>query len=356
MRGVFFRILILVGLTAYFILAGTPLHQGFTYVQRWTLDLQDRGEDRTDSPERTGLPFMTVDYFGYTDPDGLDPLVMPLREGIALGPIGYCTYDPEGEVLALHNPVEGSVRPLLPLSGYPHATGEYFFLLSHDMTGFSLLNGEGDLLFRSCFSSLISSLDRGETLISAGLLNGEAHLFNLQGNLIEVLTPEGSRIKAVYGTAVSRSGGFVALTHGIDPQVLSLYGAQGGSFKRIRSFTLHEALRSQVVMGFSRDELLLFTETMTGFTLLHTSEPYTRRDIALEGQLVDFRFSMDGKQLFVLTSRGEESLLYCFSSKGTLLTREVFLGQGTWLRERENSIFLGLDNRLTRIDVIGEEL
>lgn len=354
MRGVFLRILTILGVTAYIFLAGNSLHPGFSYVQRWGLDLEGY-ENPGKKFQESGVPFLTKDYFGYTDPEGESPLVLPLEQGVALGKESFCSYNRPGENMVIRDPAGKFINPL-PVFGYPHALGEYFFVLSHDMTGFSVLNGNGELLFKSGFSTLITSIDSGETLIGVGLLNGEVHLFNLQGNNLEVLKPVGSRISAVYGTAVSRSGNLVALTHGIDPQVISFYRSQTGGFKRIKSFTLPEAARSQVVMGFSRDELLLFSETPDGFDLVRTIEPYTRREIPVEGTLVDYHFSNDGKQLFVLTSSGKESLLYFFSPNGTLINREEFKGQGTWLTERDDSIFMGLDNRLTRIDVIGDGL
>lgn len=354
MRRVFLRILTVLGVMVYIFLAGNQIHPGFSYVQRWGLDLEGR-KNLDKKLQEAGIPFLTKNYFGYTDREGKAPLLMPMEQGVALGDESYCSYDRSGENLLIRDAAGKAVNPL-PVSGYPHALGEYFFVLSHDMTGFSVLNGKGKVLFKSGFSTLITSLDSGETLIGVGLLNGEVHLFNLQGNNLDVLKPVGSRISAVYGTAVSRSGNLVALTHGIDPQVISLYRSQAGSFKRIRSFTLREAVRSQVVMGFSQDELLLFAETLEGFDLVRTLEPHTRREISLEGSLVDYHFSNDGKQLIVLTGSGSRSLLYFFSPDGTLIDREEFQGQGTWLTEQGSSIFMGLDNRLTRIDVIRDGL
>jgi len=358
MRRIFLRILILLGVIIYIFLAGSPVYSGLAFVQRWSRDLPELGDSEKDVSgvaAELQVPFLTEEYFGYTDLTGENLLVLPLKEGVALGGKTYCSYDRLGENLVIREPGQAMLKPLR-VSGYPHFAGGYYFVISHDMTGISVVNAEGDTLFSSRFTSLITSLGCGEDLVGLGLLNGEARLFNFRGESIEVLKPGGSRIEAVYGLAVSGKGNFVALTHGIDPQVITLYRSQSGTFRRVKSFTLREALRSQVVMGFSRDELLLFSESLGGFELIRTFEPYTRRGLSVDGSLVDYLFSDDGKQLFVLTRMENTSLLHSFSPEGSLIVREEFQGKATWLREEGHALFLGIDNTLTKIDVIREEL
>ncbi len=355
MKRIFLRMLTVIFLIFYVILASRPIYPGTAMVQRWSIDVVAEADMEKEVKEGW-VPFLVKDFFGYADPSGEETFSVPLQAGVALGSATYCSYDQMGNNLVINDPFRDMLYPVDVAPGYPHWKGGLYFVPSHDMTGVSVLNGEGDALFTSRFATLLTSLDCGDKLIGFGLLNGEAHLSNLQGDTLEILEPGGSRIDAVYGIAVSKKDAFVAIVHGIDPQIVSLYRAQDDTFRRVKSFTLRDAVRSQVVMGFSGDGRSCLVKSIDGFELIGTLEPYTRRQVPLKGELVDYLFSADGKNLFVLSREGEGSVLYRYTRKGHPMGEEHFKGTGTWLEEEKGTVFLGVDNTLTRIDVLREEL
>ena len=321
-------------------------------IQSWSIDLS-RQTGTVNKPLKGWVPFRVNGYFGYASPDGKELFRSPVQGGVEISSSEFCNYDHLGGNLVLHNPGENLIYPI-DLNGYPYLCDDTLFVLTADMTGFSAVSSQGEVLYTRRFTTLITALDAAGGVVSVGLLNGTVQLFDPQGNDLGTLHPVGSRIKVVYGTAVSHDGRIVAVTHGIDPQIVSIYRRQPEGFKRVNSYTLRRPLRSQVVMGFMPGDTKLLVEERDGVGLFDTGEPYKRQDIQLHGQLVDFVFSSGDRTVFLLTRQDgtqEVSNLYLLSADGTVYSRETMSGQGTWISYVKNAVYLGVGDTLTKIAI-----
>lgn len=344
----FFRIVILLVLIGYVLYAGYKVSFGTNYTQSWTVDME---KCETVEKARSGwVPFMVKDFFGYVSPDGSEVFRDSLQYRVALTPQVFCNYDRSGNSLIIRDPVENYMFPVA-VPGYPLARDGLLFIISADLSGVTALDSSGEILFERRFTSLISSIDSRDGTVSIGLLRGITELVDTGGNTIASLESKGSRIDSVYGTAVSSSGAFIAVMHGIDPQYVTLYKRQAGEYVPEKRFLLDGQLRRQAVLSFSNDEAQLLAETASGVILLDTFDPYTVKNIDLEGRLIDFDFPAVEEPLMLLTSQEGGSSLGIYRRDGTLFDRESFSGEATWLYRAGDAFFIGLDNTLTRIEI-----
>ncbi len=347
-RKIFLRISILLVLIAYVLYAGNEVRPGTSYIQRWTVELE--GSESSERVEPGWIPFIVTDYFGYVSPDGSDVFMDAIQGRVALLPQVFCNYDKLGNNLVIRDPVQNYMYPVDVL-GYPIAKDSIFFVISADMTGVTACSAEGEFLFDRRFTSLISSIDCSSGVVSIGLLKGRTEVFDTEGNNITSFESSGSRIDAVYGTAVSSNGKMIAVTHGLEPQFVSLYRSQAGQYVQLKRFSLDGERRSQVLMAFSEDNTQLLVETAGGVELIDTTEPFVRSSIPLEGRLIDYEFPSLDAPIYLLSSDGASGILGIYRRDGTLYNQERFKGDATWLHRTDDALFLGVGNSLTSIEI-----
>lgn len=345
-RKIFLRISILLVLIAYVLYAGNEVRPGTQYIQKWTVEVEQA--DSSERAEPGWVPFIVKDYFGYISPDGSELFRDAVQGRVALLPQAFCNYDKLGDNLVIRDPVQNYMYPIDVL-GYPIVRDDLFFILSADMTGVTVCSAGGEFLFDRRFTSLISSIDCSGGIVSIGLLKGRTEIFDREGNNIASLESSGSRIDAVYGTAVSSDGRMIAVIHGLDPQRVSIYRRQTGEYTQMKRFSLDEERRSQVIVAFSEDNTQLLVETAGGVELIDTAEPYGRSSIQLEGILIDYDFPGLDEPLYILSSDGTNGVIGIYRRDGTLYNQERFRGEATWLYRTGESLFLGVNNTLTRI-------
>ena len=346
-KKAFFRISVLVVLTGYILYAGIGISSGVSYVQEWTIDMGESPPSELVS-DPAWIPFIVDNYFGYVSSDGSRLYKSEVQGRVALLPDAFCNYDRLGNNLVIHDPVQNYMYPIDGL-GYPFAKNGLFFIISADMTGLSVLTPRGEVLFNIRFISLITSVDCRGGIISVGLLKGVTEIFDTDGNYITGIESRGSRINAVYGTAVAPEGKMIAVCHGIDPQYISLYTRQIDQYILEKRAAVNEQLRSQVIMDFSDDSLQLLVETAEGVRLMGTVDPFNLVDIPLAGDLIDYKLPVLREPLFLLSTDGNRSFLGMYQRDGAMFNREVWEGQATWLYTSRDALYIGFDDSLTRI-------
>jgi len=347
-RKIFLRISILLVLIAYVLYAGNHVQSGTHYIQKWTVEIEKA--DSSERAESGWIPFIVKDHFGYISPDGSEVFRDAIQGRVALLPQAFCNYDKLGNNLVIRDPVQNYMYPVDVL-GYPIVRDNLFFIISADMTGVTACSAEGEFLFDRRFTSLISSIDCSGGIVSIGLLKGRTEIFDTEGNSIASLEASGSRIDAVYGTAVASNGKMIAVTHGLDPQYVSLFRKLADQYVQLKRFSLNDERRSQVLMAFSEDNTQLLVETAAGVELIGTAEPFVRSSIPLEGLLIDYEFPALGEPIYILSSDGTNGTLGIYRRDGTLYNQERFDGEAAWLYRTDGSLFLGVNNTLTRIGI-----
>lgn len=344
---IFFRIIVVLLLILYIAFAGPLLDSGTSYVQKWALKIEN--PSNAAAPQEGWIPFVLKDSFGYVSPGGDAFFSQPIQKGVEIGERSFCSYNKSGEELVIRNPFRDYMYPV-DAQGYPFYKNGIYFILSVDSTGFLAVSENGKRLFSRRFSSLITSVDSGGDYVGVGLLNGTSHLFDLEGNSLGQTEAVDSRIDVIYGLAISPDGKMLALVHGIDPQIVSLYRINPQGMSRVHSETLRDSIRSQVILAFAEDSSQLIVESVDGVELLSTMEPYARELIELDGQLIDYQYAGKGRPLYLLTAEpGGKSRLSTFTSQGQLIHREEIEGSSERLYLGKKALYLSVEDSVIKI-------
>lgn len=349
--GVFFKLTAIIMVAVYVLLGSYTVRSGTAYIQDWSIDIaSEQAKVRDGQPDEEWIPYRVQDYFGYVQTDGSLLLRTLVPWNVALTEDTYCNYTRQGNNLVIQDPLRNYLYPL-NMSGYPVARGGAYYVLNTDMTGLSAFSSTGEFGFSREFPSLITSLDANETTVSVGLLSGGVELFNQDGSYRAGVQPETSRINVVYGTAISRDSNLLALVHGIDPQLLSLYLLKQASFQLLAEIELQETTRSPTRLGFSPNGEYLLCEDGDRVLVLSTREPVQEVALSLEGSLTDFDFLPEFDSIYLLTSRDDRAVLSIYSEEGRLYSRESFAGQAQWLYSAEKALYIGSGSRLHKISI-----
>lgn len=348
-RGVFFKLTAILVVAIYVLLGSYTVESGTAYIQDWSIDLaSEQANVRDEKPAAGWIPYRVQDYFGYVQADGSLLLRTPVYWNVALTEDTYCNYTRQGNNLVIRDPLRDYLYPL-NMSGYPVERGGGYYVLNTDMTGLSAFSSTGEFGFSREFSSLVTSIDANDATVAVGLLGGGVELFNQDGSYRAGVQPETSRINVVYGTAISRDSNLLALVHGIDPQLLSLYSLKQASFQLLEQIELQEPTRSHTRLGFSPNGEYLLCEDGDRVLVLSTREPAREDVLPLEGSLIDFEFLPEFESIYLLTSRDERAVLSIYSEQGRLYSRESFAGQAQWLYSADKALYLGSGSRLHKI-------
>jgi hypothetical protein len=350
--GLFFKFTALIAIAVYVLLGSYTVQSGTAYIQDWSIDIASEEVKVLDEKPADGwIPYRVRDYFGYVQSDGSLLLRTPVPWNVALSEDTYCNYTRQGNNLVIRDPLRDYLYPL-NIDGYPVERGGGYYVLSTDMTGLTAFSSTGEFGFSKEFSSLITSLDANETTVSVGLLSGGVELFNRDGSYRSGVQTDNSRIDVVYGTAISHDSNYLALVHGIDPQLLSLYSTKAADFRLMAQIELKEPTRSHTRLGFSPNGEYLLCEDGDRVLILLTREPVQEDALPLEGSLIDFEFLPEFESIYLLTSRNDRSILSIYSEEGRLYSREFFDGQAQWLFNAERALYIGSGIRLNKISIM----
>ena len=342
---------------AYFILFPHPLQREVVARPRWVAPLPPPeslpagGISRAPSGEGTASPFQLGELFGYVDGSGRLVHVEKTLFRVALGSAGFVNFTRVGADWVLRDPA-GERLFSFAGRGYPllSADGERVFIVKTDLTGLQEVDRSGETLWRRDFPSMLTSLSVAGDRVLAGLLNGSVELVNRAGDAVFSAAPAGSRLPVVLGAAAAPDGERVACVSGIDPQRLTVYGRKGTVYAELFRATLGSEFRRELRLSFSPDSRWLVVE---GEGEVGMADPASG-DLAwtsLGGTMAGAVF-LGAQRAAAVLARGESGWgLVIASPLSAALLRGSFRADEASLGTVEDSILLGIDRRLLRIDV-----
>ena len=188
----------------------------------FSIDIEgEEGGGEFDS-ELSAVPFELEDTFGYVTEVG-DLLHMERKlYGVAIDSDGFINYSSVSDNLVFHD-VSGRVVDTFEVRGYPVFHDGRFFILSTNRSEISEMGDSGRVLWKNEYSSIITDFDSKNGRLAIALLDGRVLIIDAAGDVINSMNLQGSRIRAVYGCELSADGYRLAVIHGLDPQILSVF-------------------------------------------------------------------------------------------------------------------------------------
>lgn len=340
-----FIILIFFG---YFFIFGRQLEPEISFIPLWVENVGS-GKVVTGDINDEFIDFRLDGKFGYLNGRGEILFSENLLYGVAIDSDGFINYSSQNDVLVLKNN-KGQFLTAIELSGYPYFISDRRFIISYDSNGISEIDHEGSVIWRTTFSSSISSLSASSSLIFVGTVDGRIILLDSTGRIVYSHNTRNSRINVVYGGSVSSDNEHMMTVTGIEPQVLTLWNKSGDEYQVEFTWSLSSELRRHAAVGFSDDGLFAYVEAEEEILLIELKNKKLY-SVPMTGRLQSISFFGDSSLVYILGKDHEGSYLVILETDGSPLFYSRLAGNEVMLKKDLNKIILGIDKNLITYDL-----
>lgn len=334
-------------LCSYLFLFPRPMSKEFIYQPVWSRDLHIASIQPIEGPV---IDFRLGNFFGYVHEEGEISVLDRVTYDVVMDEERYINYSSVSDHHVFLD-TTGQILMSVETRGYPILSSGRYFTLRGDMVSLSERDDEGELLWSRDFQSIITGLAVNKEFIALGFLDGDFLVLNSRGEIISDFQPAGSRIRVVYGVALSDDSRNAAIISGIGPQKLSILEQRNGTFIPIFNLELEDEFRRPVYLGFSDDGAFVGYETSGGIKYLDFSTG-SLHAVEFPGDLLSVNFPGKGSLTMVVSRHNEWGTLQIFEPGGEYAINQDFLGSLIDLKRRGKTLYLGIDNRIERIDMV----
>jgi hypothetical protein len=337
---------------AYFFVAAQPLGKELSFVPAWvastTADVQP---DPAAGQKIEGdlRPFTLGSRSGYFTPDGALPLCFDNSAGRAVSPGFYETADSTAGKHQFISP-DASLKFSANADGIAQFKSGRLFFFNPDNTGVAEFLPTGSFAWKRDFASVLTVFDASRDTFVAGSINGELSILSKKGTPLYEFAPGGSRLPVILGAALSADGRLAASVSGIDPQRFILYERRGQGYKIVYHQYLASDFRRHVPIKVSADNRYVFYEQPGAVAVFDTRTRVTKR-VPTQGRLCSVLTEGPRGLVCLLTSGGKGAHFIAIKPLDTVVMDVQFAGTAFFADCSGDSVFLGCDGNLVRVDV-----
>ena len=344
----------------YFLVCAFPLQKELVLVPGWTRSLSQAPTAPSAAPKKGSvgqapatagppMPFRLGDRYGYFTADGSILFAAAAPYGVALAPDAFATYDRLSDGFTVQAP-DGSPVALVTSVGYPFFAAGRRFVIAPDQSTVSELAKNGTVSWTYQFGSVLTSFDACPSIAVFGLIDGGIVGLGPSGAVLLDFAPGGSHIAGVYGVAVSPDGLLVAAITGLDKQRLVVMEKRTSAYRVAYHRYLSSDYRRPVYMAFTADGSRLAYESPSGVGVYdRASRSETVVSVPATSRLG--LTTLAGKLMVLLSGEGEEKRLVLAALPDRRVIDLALKAQLAFVETRGDSIFLGADGDIVRMDL-----
>ena len=342
----FYTLMAVLFVLFYLLLFPRPLPAEFTLVPSQAFPL---GESKADRLTSGGSFFVLGNWEGYWNAQGQLERVSARRPQATASGERMAWYDStKGQVA-----VEGPQGLLFTIPGeqFPVWASQRLFTVDENRLGLKAYTANGHLQWAKHFSSILTAFDTSTNLTVVGTLDGKVQVFGSLGNSIGGFQPGGSRLSVIYNVAVAPHDKAILVLAGIDPKRFLVLERGGSEFRPVFHKALKENRPWPTPLGFLNDGSLAYYETEKGLAFLDPKSPEHEVVVQVTGSPVLLEtLPVAGLVAFVQRD-GDRSVLRVASPEGVSVLTLPFLARDLLLKRQGDSLFLGTDQTLLRLEV-----
>ena len=283
-----------------------------------------------------GIPFRAGNRFGYISPEGNILFLDRTLYDVTLSSEYFINYSRVAGNLVIQT-ADGEFFASVDHRGYPLFLEDRLFLFSTNRSSISELDTQGEVLWRREYVSIITAVDVQNDLLVVGLLDGRCQVLDRDGSLLNDLPLRVSRIAAVYGCALSSDGTLVAVIHGIDEQILSLFQIDGADNEFLASKNIKDQFRRRRHLFFTEDSTHIALAAELSVLLVSVSD-FSEIVVPLSGSFVGMTELVETKVL-VAAAKNQKGTEIVWTTSGGLDIGRFQLSAGA-------AIIGGVQNRI----------
>jgi hypothetical protein len=339
----------------YVFAAAQPIPMETILTARWFFSVESSHPAAKPDPQTQTklLPFSLggrLGHFGYVDKDGNFTINQTMKEqrSVSLSPSAWAEHDSAPEEIQVRNPLNQMILAITGKEGYPFFRDEKIFLLGKHQTSLTRLDDSGEIIWTYDFAAPLTVVDAAAGLVLAGLLDGTVEVLNEKGRRIFAFEPGGSRRSVIYGAAMSKDGGRLAVVSGIDLQrflLLERYGDEevsgGVEYKVIYHEFLEEGFRRAVYVQFIDHDGRVAFERQGGLGLYEIRSRSSLK-LPLTGEIREIDSAGGDRLLFLITAQGQgRNRLVAVRLPGTIIIEAPFKSEHVFLGRQDSRIYVG---------------
>ncbi len=340
-------------LLIYVFIAVKPVAPEFFFQPVWTTTLPESplAFDSTAAFPDTAEAFILGDRFGYFTPEGTILFSRQFEAMVSASNRAWCAYPTDVKTTEVFQP-NGTKLFTLNGAGFLHLDRERAYLFLPGGNGLSQISESGTVLWTYENTAPITAFNSSPSGTVVGYADGKLVCLDADGSEKMSFFPGGSDQQVILGAAISEDGSMIACVSGIDKQRFLLLKYTGNHYKVATHLWLEGNLKRQAFVAFEENAETVLFETQGALGLLDTAS-LRSHFIPAAGQILTAgRHSEDGV-FVVLAKNGNEYTLSAVEKPDHQLAATTFTANNAFLIQRGQSVFLGIDRSISRLDIRG---
>ena len=344
-------------LLVYLLLAAIPMGRDFYFEPTWVRSLPENPDQQIPADQNLSTigaeSFVLGNSFGYFSGEGTLAFTGSTDKHVAISPLGWAVYPHDAEETIITMTADGS-HITIPEPGYVHLQRDRIYLFHPGGNRVTKYAPSGTPLWTRAHSAPITAFNSSASGTVLGYADGNLSAIDPDGTTLCSFWPGGSDHEIILGTAMSEDGSLIACVSGIDRQRFIVAQRMSNQYRIVYHCYLDGNLRRQVYVNFEESGQHVFFETATGLGVFD-STTMDSRVIPVPGRIIATGSGQGYPVFTVLTQHDNRFTLSALEHPDHLVARTEFSGQHAFLRQEGTVVYLGIDNRISRIDIRGYE-
>lgn len=347
-------IIVLCVLVVYLFVAVRPLNRELSFKPEWTIDIYS--SQLSPLPEKKPgdgdelIPFRIGNTLGFVTGSG----VLVNRQNLTYdGTVGnnlYCLYS-QTQIKSDFYGTDGKLSVSIKDSGFPFITDYGIYVFSPGGDSVAAYDFQGNLVWERQSSDVITAFNDSESGTILGYSNGQLTYIDKNGETVFSFIPGGSQYPLIFGAAISSDGRYAACISGVENQRFILISIKDKQYKIIHHEYLSQDIKTNLLVQFDNDSGYVYYQRAEGLGVvsLKTKKVHI---IPVKGRVA--YIGTDNSNLTAVHSiTGDgENIVSIYENPYYLLAETKFSCNDSYLIQRGNSIYLGIDKTLSKINLL----
>lgn len=339
---------------AYIFIFALPISEDvfFEPIHSELLDEVEPSEASVSIPDEELFPFVLRSKFGYFTQSGKIVRNNPAAYYTTVSEKGYAHSDPQNTQTDVYAP-DGTMLGTIPVAGFVRLDNNRAYVFEPGGNTVSCYTVAGERVWQYGHTGVITAFHSTAAGAVIGFSDGKLVYILPDGRELFGFYPGGSKYEIIFGAAISQDGTMAACVSGIEPQrVILIDTADKQQYKIIHHSYLEKPLTRRAFMSFDSAGAFLLFERADGLGIIDCGKRQTHR-IKQKGTITAAYADLSPGLFTVLTHEDSQYTLSLIRQPSHVLSQTSFTAHDVFFTQKDNRLFLAMDNRLVSIDIQG---
>lgn len=338
-------------------IAAVPMGRDIYFEPVWTKNIHTDVKPATETIDSGSFhtpgveAFILKDTFGFFTPEGNILSSKMIPERVSVSPTAWTLYGHNERNTEVFSP-EGTPKLIVTESGFVHLDETRTYLFHPQGDAVSQIGEDGKPIWKREHTAPITAFNSSGTETIIGYADGLLTCLKNDGTELFSFYPGGSNNQVILGASISEDGKMAACVSGIDKQRFVLIKITGNQYKVIYHRYLEGNLRRQACVDFEKNNNFAFFETATGLGIIDCHR-LKSSIIPVQGQIMSIGDTPGDSLFLVLSKNGLKYTLSAIERPNHLISTSEFFAENAFLIQRKEALYLGTDDRISRINIRG---